>query len=139
VRHPVPCLQGGTGYKDVTAAGAVSQGTAVLEAAWADRRTLSPERGLGRAQHAQQRARPRAPQVTTAVLDSVNAGWNVVDTAANYRGPGRAEAAIGEAMQACARPRARPGSAAAVQLHALCPPAVPGAVRACLRCLASIC
>ncbi|KAK9821777.1 hypothetical protein WJX81_000061 [Elliptochloris bilobata] len=37
--------------------------------------------------------------VTTAVLNSLNAGWNVIDTAANYRW-GRAEAAIGEAMQA---------------------------------------
>ncbi len=89
---------------------------------------LSPERGLGKAQQAQQRARPHAPQVTTAVLDSVNAGWNVVDTAANYRGPGRAEAAIGEAMQARARPRACLGSAAAALLHALCSPAVPWAV-----------
>ena len=37
--------------------------------------------------------------MTTAVLNSVNAGWNVIDTAANYRG-GRAEGAIGEAVQA---------------------------------------
>jgi len=98
----------------------------VLEVAGADRCTPSPERVLGAAQQAQQRARPRAPQVTTAVLDSVNAGWNVVDTAANYRGPGRAEAAIGEAMQACARPRACLGSSVAVLLHALRCPAVPG-------------
>ena len=33
------------------------------------------------------------------MLNSVNAGWNVIDTAANYRW-GRAEAAIGEAVQA---------------------------------------
>lgn len=37
--------------------------------------------------------------MTSAVLNSVNAGWNVIDTAANYRW-GRAEAAIGEAIQA---------------------------------------
>ena len=36
------------------------------------------------------------------MLNSVNAGWNVIDTAANYRG-GRAEASIGEAVQALRR------------------------------------
>lgn len=36
--------------------------------------------------------------VTSAVLKSIASGWNVIDTAANYRG-GRAETAVGRALQ----------------------------------------
>ena len=36
-------------------------------------------------------------QVVSALLNSVARGWNVIDTARNYR-RGRAEAAVGEAL-----------------------------------------
>jgi aryl-alcohol dehydrogenase-like predicted oxidoreductase len=41
-------------------------------------------------------------QVVSALLKSVARGWNVIDTARNYR-RGRAEAAVGEALMTLTR------------------------------------